>query len=90
MNSGYFYWYKTGFNFSSTESKDYENPFSFAEADAAKKVPITGRVYNPSREIYLNVGAMKRLKKSYERVLYLAAKYPLTDGNGFVPPTYAV
>jgi hypothetical protein len=28
-------------------------------------------------------------EKSYERFLYMAAKYPLKDGNGFIPPTYA-
>jgi hypothetical protein len=43
-----------------------------------------------SEGINLSRGAMERLKKSYERFLYMAAKYPLKDGNGFVPPTYAV
>ncbi len=34
--------------------------------------------------------ALKRLNKSYERFLYMAAKYPIEDGNEFVPTTYAV
>ena len=56
------------------------------------KIPIRDDYdyfYKPSR-IDLGSGAWKRLKKSYERFLYMAAKYPLNDGNGFVPPTYAV
>jgi hypothetical protein len=59
--------------------------------DALQKVPIENS-YGRARstKIDLGSGAMKRLKKSYERFLYMAAKYPLKDGNGFVPPTYAV
>jgi hypothetical protein len=33
---------------------------------------------------------IQRLKKSYERFLYIAAKYPLNVGYEFVAPTYAV
>ena len=41
-------------------------------------------------EIDLGPTALERLKKSYQRFLYMAAKYPLKDGNDFIPPTYAV
>ncbi|CAF1505940.1 unnamed protein product [Adineta steineri] len=53
---------------------------------------ISGAAYNPDGrfDIDLGKGAMKRLKKSYERFLYMAAKYPLEKSNSFVPPTYAV
>jgi hypothetical protein len=58
--------------------------------DALEKVPVRNNYRNRSTEIDLGQGAMIRLKKSYERFLYMAAKYPLKDNNGFVPPTYAV
>ncbi|CAF3529452.1 unnamed protein product [Rotaria sp. Silwood1] len=58
--------------------------------DALQKMS-DGSYYSPlSTGINLGPGAMKRLKKSYERFLYMAVKYPLKDGNGFVPPTYAI
>jgi hypothetical protein len=58
--------------------------------DALDKVAIQGRVFRSLTHIDLGSGALKRLKKSYERFLYMPAKYPLKDGNGFIPPTYAV
>jgi hypothetical protein len=58
--------------------------------DANKKLPIWTRFFKKSKGIDLGSEALKRLKKSYERFLYMAAKYPLKDGNGFIPPTYAV
>jgi hypothetical protein len=58
--------------------------------DALEKVPVRNNYRGRSTKIDLRQGAMIRLKKSYERFLYMAAKYPLKDGNGFVPPTYAV
>jgi hypothetical protein len=58
-------------------------------ANAREKIAIR-RGYNLYDRIDLKPGAMKRLKKSYERFLYMAAKYSLKDGNGFIPPTYAV
>ncbi len=102
----YSYWDETEFQFSSNHSNDYENPFSFTEEDfildgkwfhlckqfmanAREKIAIR-RGYNLYDRIDLKPGPMKRLKKSYERFLYMAAKYPLKDGNGFIPPTYAV
>ena len=103
----YCYWDKTDFEFSSTASQEYENPFSFTEGDiildgkwfdmckqfmsnTIKKVSIQNRYCDGSTQIELGLGALRRLKKSYERFLYMAAKYPLKDGNGFIPPTYAV
>jgi hypothetical protein len=103
----YSYWDKTYFQFSSNSPNDYENPFSFTEADfildgkwfelskqfmsnAIDKV-LTGTedFYGPFG-IDLGREALKKLKKSYERFLYMAAKYPIQDDNEFVPPTYAV
>ncbi|CAF5173386.1 unnamed protein product, partial [Rotaria sp. Silwood1] len=96
----YSYWDKTFFEFSSNSPKQYENPFSFTEAeiildsrwldlcktfmhDSLQRVPIRG-YYGRSRDyIDLGTGAMKRLKKSYERFLYMAAKYPLKDSSDF-------
>ncbi len=102
----YSYWDKTHFQFSSNSPNNYENPFSFTEGDfildgkwldmcklfmcGTKKNPIWIRFFNKSKEIDLGSEALKRLKKSYERFLYMAAKYSLKDGNGFIPPTYAV
>jgi len=102
----YSYWDKTYFEFSLEPPKDYENPFSFIETDiivdsnwldmckqfmcdALERAPVQnyrGRL----TKIDLGQGAMIRLKKSYERFLYMATKYPLKNGDGFVPPTYAV
>ncbi len=58
--------------------------------DANKKLPIWTRFFKKSKGIDLGSEALKRLKKSYERFLYMAAKYPLKDGNSCIPPTYAV
>ena len=104
----YSYWDQTLFEFSMNPPDDYENPFSFTEADFVldgqwlnacqqfmsqtnKNHSIWSRIFRrTTAEIDLNSGRMTRLKKSYERFLYMAAKYPLKDGNGFIPPTYAV
>jgi Glycine-rich domain-containing protein-like len=83
-----------------------ENPFSFTEADIIldgnwldlckkfmkemiSKTPIQG-YYRKSDQIDLSTSAIKRLKKSYERFLYMATKYPPSNGYDFVHPTYAV
>ncbi len=58
--------------------------------NAIEKVSNHVRYFLRPTEIDLESEALKRLKKSYERFLYMAAKYPLKDGNGFMPPTYAV
>ncbi len=52
---------------------------------ALDKISIQGRIFRSLTHIDLGVGALKRLKKFYERFLYMAAKYPLNDGNGFIP-----
>ncbi|CAF1416648.1 unnamed protein product [Rotaria sp. Silwood1] len=83
-----------------------ENPFSFTEADIildgnwldlckkfmksmVSKVPISG-YYRESDKIDLSASAMRRLKKSYERFLYMATKYPPSNGYTFIHPTYAI
>ena len=107
IDDSYSYWDKTSYEFSSILPTDYENPFSFTEADvildlkwfdqcknfmakAIDKVRINGYHIPDTKIIDLSKSPLKRLKKSYERFLYMAAKYPLTEGNGFIPPTYAV
>ncbi|CAF4804971.1 unnamed protein product [Rotaria socialis] len=105
--NAYSYWDETFFEFSSNPPKQYENPFSFTEAeiildghwldlcktfmyDSVQQVRISG-YYDRSRDfIDLETGPMKRLKKSYERFLYMSAKHPLKDSKDFVPPTYAI
>ncbi len=57
---------------------------------AIDKIPHGNNYFYKPSGIDLGSGALKRLKKSYERFLYMAKKYPLKDGNGFIPPTYAV
>jgi hypothetical protein len=61
-------------------------------SNAIKKVPTRDLfAFDESDDgINLDSDALERLKKSYERFLYMAAKYPLKDGNGLVPATYAV
>jgi hypothetical protein len=48
------------------------------------------RCLKKSTERYFEPESFQRLKKSYERFLYMAAKYPLNVGHEFVSPTYAV
>ena len=91
---------------SNSSAKFDENPFSFCEADfildgnwlhlckdfmktMLSKVPIDG-YYRSKNQIDLSKSALQRLKKSYERFLYMAMKYPPTNGYAFVHPTYAV
>lgn len=101
----YSYWDETHYDFSakSTECFD-DNPFSFAEADVIldgnwlelckrfmsemrSKVGVT---HYGAGEIDLGKCARERLKKSYERFLYMSALYPPTDGYSYVHPTAAV
>jgi hypothetical protein len=98
----YSYWDQTHFQFASESPKDYENPFSFTEADVilddnwlnlCKKFmheSVSKKNYNPPYKIDLGFSPMQPLKKSYERFLYIATKYPPVDGSKFVHPTYAV
>ncbi len=100
------YWDETHYKFSMESSKNYDdNPFSFTEADIildgnwlslckqfmkdmVSKIPI--QRYHDSDRMDLGTSALKRLKKSYERFLYMSTKYPPTNGYSFVHPTYAV
>ena len=58
--------------------------------NAVDKVAASSTYFHKPSGIDLGKRALQRLKKSYERFLYMAAKYPLKDGNGFIPPTLAV
>jgi hypothetical protein len=103
------YWDQTHFEFSSITHADYENVFSFAEADIIldgnwldlckrfmremlSKVPSLnyGPIISIGKKIRLSAPEINRLKKSYERFLYMAAKYPAANGHVYVPPTCAV
>jgi hypothetical protein len=83
-----------------------DNPFSFTEADVIldgnwldlckkfmkemkRKTPVQG-YYQDTDNIDLGGSALNRLKKSYERFLYMSTKYSPSNGYGFVHPTYAV
>ncbi|CAF4731189.1 unnamed protein product [Rotaria sp. Silwood1] len=91
---------------SKPSANTHENPFSFTEADIIldgnwlnlckkfmqemlSKVPIRD-YYREFNKIDLSTSAIKRLKKSYERFLYMATKYPPSNGYAFVHPTYAI
>ncbi|CAF4012850.1 unnamed protein product [Rotaria sp. Silwood1] len=58
--------------------------------DAQKKTSVPFNFWARSKQIDLQPGKMERLKKSYERFLYIAAKYPLKDSDGSIFPTYAI
>jgi hypothetical protein len=105
--SNYSYWDETYFQFSSDFIDDYQNPFSFTEADIildAKwlklcknfmnymilKVDCNVFDFNELKPIDLKLPAIKRLKKSYERFLYISAKYLPNEQHHFIHPTYAV
>ncbi|CAF4920124.1 unnamed protein product [Rotaria sp. Silwood2] len=53
------------------------------------KIPINDYYRKPDK-IDLSTQAMRRLKKSYERFLYMATKYPPTNGYCFMHSTYAI
>ncbi|CAF3763973.1 unnamed protein product [Rotaria sp. Silwood1] len=103
----YSFWDETYFQFSSYPLNDYENPFSFTEADIildgnwinscktfmniiCSKMYINFWSFNPLKPIDLKSSAMKRLKKSYERFLYITAKYSLIKQYDLIHPTYAI
>ena len=58
--------------------------------DVMKKAPVYSTFGTVPEVIDLRCRAINLLTKSYERFLYMAAKYPLENGNGFILPTYAV
>jgi hypothetical protein len=91
---------------SESSAEHDDNPFSFTEADVIldgnwldlckkfmnemrSKTPIQD-YHRESDEIDVGQSALQRLKKSYERFLYMSTKYPPSNGYGFVHPTYAV
>ena len=93
------------FSSTSRANRD-DNPFSFTEADVIldgnwldlygkymqemmTKVSINNH-YGYVDQINLDTASIKRLKKSYERFLYMTTKYPPSNGYSFVHPTYAV
>ena len=55
-------------------------------SNTMEKLAIHQRYFHLLTRIDLGQGSMKRLKKSYERFLYMAAKYQ----KKFLFPTYAV
>ena len=58
--------------------------------DAQDRVPIDFDYDRSRNSMDLDYGIIQRLKKLYERFLYMAAKYPLNDNSEFISPTYAV
>ena len=49
-----------------------------------------GYGYHNTNQIDLRPESLRRLMKSYERFLYMATKYPPSEGYAFIHPTYAV
>lgn len=101
------YWDETHFNFSLESSSNYQNPFSFTEDDIildgiwfdswketmsqAIKAASPKGSFHQSIPFYIYPPTLKRFKKSYERFLYMASKYPnLKDPDDFLPSIYAV
>jgi hypothetical protein len=66
------------------------NFFQQFMSNTLEKCPFWTRCLKKSTERYFEPESFQRLKKSYERFLYIAAKYPLNVGYEFVAPTYAV
>ncbi|CAF1035005.1 unnamed protein product [Rotaria sordida] len=107
LNSIYSYWDDTYFKFLPYPLNDFENPFSFAEADIILdanwislckefmnimllKRYVDFESFNQSNLIDLKPSAMKQLKKSYERFLYITATYLSTKQDDLIYPTYAI
>ncbi|CAF2738746.1 unnamed protein product [Rotaria sp. Silwood2] len=107
IGENYSYWDNTYYKFPLKIPKDYENPFSFTDADIIIDMnwldfckqfmanpKCNSRFFNHNldqrHKLRFGHDAMKKLEKSYERFLYMAAKYPLKDGNVFISPTYAI
>ena len=99
----YSYWDKTQFHFAQQLADNYENPFSFVQEDiildrywfrlySRDMYEVGMRIieYNPAAQpnaLYLTI---KRLIKSYERFLYITAKYASTNEYHCIHPTCAV
>ena len=101
----YSYWDETSFDFTKAISTDYENLFSFTEDDviAGSYWLDSYKTFMYDTRWKMSNGAVsyllernhdtlniKLMKKSYERFLYVNAKYPTNDGQMSVYPTYAV
>ena len=101
----YSYWDKTHFKFARKAPCDYKNPFSFTEIDIITDSNWLKSCKSFMRKSSLNIKEFYRLsnditnltscqlillKKSYERFLYLAAKYPPQNQNEPLRATYAV
>ncbi|CAF0853872.1 unnamed protein product [Adineta steineri] len=102
----YSYWDETNFDFSSVSLTNHDdNSFSFTEADIIldgnwldlcrkymKEMLLTVPVQNyyPYDDIDLSKASIIRLKKSYERFLYMSTKYLPSNGYNFIHPTYAI
>jgi hypothetical protein len=103
----YSYWDETYFDFATEISNDYENPFSFTEADVIADshwfnsyksfmYEMRWKISNGNGRFLLENNnkldsfSIKLMKKSYERFLYMTAKYSATNGPVSINPTYAV
>lgn len=102
----YSYWDKTYFNLAQKASSIHENPFSFTEMDVISDSnwlklckSFMKRSSLHIRKSHLRLSNdisnftssnLMLLKKSYERFLYIAAKYPPQKRNELLCATYAV
>ena len=100
----YSYWDTTYFQFARKASSTYENPFSFTETDVIsdsnwprlcksfmkKSSLLIGKPHFLPNDISGVTSYLILLKKSYERFLYIAAKYPPKNRNALLCATYAV
>ncbi|CAF3747094.1 unnamed protein product [Rotaria sp. Silwood1] len=99
----YSYWDDTSFRFAPELPNNYENPFSFVEADIildsywfelyrtdVYRVGLKIMTYDSQAQQIALRSTMKRLRKSYERFLYMTAKYSTMNGYDFIHPTYAI
>ncbi|CAF1202366.1 unnamed protein product [Rotaria sordida] len=99
----YSYLDDTWFRFTDELPNNYENPFSFVVEDIILDshwfelyrtdmygVGLKIIAYNPQEQQIAFRSAMKKLRKSYERFLYIAAKYSTMNGYDFIHPTYAI
>ncbi|CAF1076920.1 unnamed protein product [Adineta ricciae] len=99
----YSYWDKTHFQFAYQLVDNYQNPFSFVEEDIildrywfrlySKDMYEVGmRIieYNPVAQPNALHLAIKRLIKSYERFLYITAKYSSMNEYQSIHPTCAI
>lgn len=87
----YSYWDETYFECDENLLFDYENPFSFNETDIIKDIQwFDSFTYLSNERKYLSRSEIDQMKQSYEKFLYLAAKYPPTIEQSFLYSTYAV